>query len=448
MSKLRLYNSLTRRIDSFKPRENKKVKMFVCGPTVYDYIHIGNARTFTIFDVIAKWLRHIGYDVQYIQNITDIDDQIIRRSAEKGKNPLEYALEYDRIFREDMKALGNDAVSEYARATDHIPQVIAQVKVLIAKGHAYKIDGDGWYFDLSTFPDYGKLSGRTAAAADDSVSRIDDSSKKRNIGDFCIWKFSKDHEPSWPDDELGAGRPGWHIEDTAITEHFFGPQYDLHGGGMDLKFPHHEAEIAQQESASGKKPFVKYWMHAGFLETSKAKMSKSLGNFLTLHEALEQYEPAVLRFYLLSNHYRAPLDFSDDSLKSAQAAVQRIGELARKKGDTKLPFQSAVQAITEAMDDDFNTPKAFAAIFSFIKEANAQQAVPENGFFDMVSDIFGIVPAPESDIPMDIQTLVDKRQTTRDTKDWKTSDALRDELAELGYSVDDTTYGPLIKKSK
>jgi cysteinyl-tRNA synthetase len=320
---IHLYNSLRRTTEELIPRSEGHIDMFVCGPTVYDRIHIGNARTLTVFDVIAKWLRHRGLDVNYIQNITDIDDRIIARASEKGVDALEFARQFDDAFRADMKALGNDAVSQYARATDHIAQVIAQVKTLRDKGFVYLIEGDGWYYDLSKFSDYGKLSGRTGMQANDAVSRIDDSDKKRNTGDFCVWKLKKSEtEPSWADSELGEGRPGWHIEDTSITEHYFGPQYDLHGGGMDLKFPHHEAEIAQQEAASGMEPFVKYWMHVGFLENKSAKMSKSLGNFLTLHVALEQYDPAVLRFYFLSNHYRAPLDFTPTAL---DAVPQTLG---------------------------------------------------------------------------------------------------------------------------
>ena len=443
---IRLYNSLTRTTEELIPRTPGAVNMFVCGPTVYDRIHIGNARTFTVFDVVAKWLRHRGLDVNFIQNITDIDDRIIARAAEKHENPLEYARGFDDLFRHDMQALGNDAVSQYARATDHIAQVISQVKTLREKGFVYLIDGDGWYYDLTKFPDYGKLSGRTGLQANDAISRIDDSEKKRNTGDFCVWKLSKPGEPVWENAELGAGRPGWHIEDTAITEHYFGPQYDLHGGGMDLKFPHHEAEIAQQEAASGKEPFVKYWMHVGFLENKSAKMSKSLGNFLTLHEALEKYDPAVLRFYFLSNHYRAPLDFSDSVLDAAQAAINRITELERKHSDIVIDEAPAVHAIGEAMDDDFNTPKAFAAVFDLVREANAKGAVPPKSFFTFLSETFGIIPDASTAVPEDIQRLVDERQLAREQKDWATSDALRDRLSELGYTVDDTPYGPLIKK--
>ncbi len=443
---IRLHNSLTRKTEELASRAPGRVEMFVCGPTVYDRIHIGNARTFTVFDVVAKWLRYRGLEVNYIQNITDIDDRIIIRANEHGENPLEYARRFDEAFRTDMQALGNDAVSQYARASDHVPQVITQVKALRNKGNAYLIEGDGWYFDLTTFPDYGKLSGRTGLQANDAVSRIDDSEKKRNTGDFCVWKLSKPGEPSWEDAELGAGRPGWHIEDTAITEHYFGPQYDLHGGGMDLKFPHHEAEIAQQEAASGKVPFVKYWMHVGFLENKSEKMSKSLGNFLSLHDALSKYDPAVLRFYFLSNHYRAPLDFSDSALDIAQAAVRRITELMLKRSDVVIDEAPTIAAISSAMDDDFNTPKAFAVMFDLVRESNAKGAVPPKSFFTFLSDTFGIISEGPALVPEEIQKLVDERQLAREQKDWTTSDNLRDQLSELGYTVDDTPYGPLVKK--
>lgn len=466
MSELKLYNSLSRKIENFEPREGKKVNMFVCGPTVYDYVHIGNARTFTIFDVIAKWLRHRGYELNFIQNITDIDDRIIARAAEAERKTKEYAKEYEGHFLEDMKALSNDAVSQYARATDHIDQVIKQVKKLIEKRNVYLIDGDGWYFDLTTFPDYGKLSGRTGLQANDAVSRIDENEKKRNTGDFCVWKLSKPGEPIWEDAELGSGRPGWHIEDTAITEYYFGPQYDLHGGGIDLKFPHHEAEIAQQEAASGEVPFVKYWMHAGFLEMDKQKMSKSLGNFMTLREALKKYSPATLRFYLLSNHYRAPLDYSEETLASAANAVARIGELASKielfakngeggeeSGAVKKLSANMHEEVESSMDNDFNTPQAFAAFFEYISEVN--KLISESGItsadaelikedYGWINGLFGIIPATE--IPEDVRELSEERQLARENKDWSAVDELKKKINDLGYTVDDTPYGPLVKK--
>ena len=438
--------------------------MFVCGPTVYGYIHVGNARTFTVFDFVARWLRHRGYEVMYLQNITDIDDHIIQKAADTGTQWKDVADTYTSAFLDDMRSLDCTAVNAYARASDYIPHVIEQVKTLVAKGNVYRIDGDGWYFDLTTFPDYGKLSGRTAAAADDGVSRIDDSSKKRNTGDFCVWKFSKPGDPSWDDAQLGAGRPGWHIEDTAITEATFGPQYDLHGGGIDLKFPHHEAEIAQQEAASGKVPFVKHWMHVGFLEIASRKMSKSVGNIDTLRDVLKRYPAAAIRFFLLSGHYRAPLDYSPQSLDAAAAAVQRISEVIAKLA--QVPDSDLVDDlgtllgqtdahIEEAIDDDLNLPAAFAALFTLTTEVNkalaagSVGATSRNGllaFFHRMHACFGIVPSPDEAIPTEVQALVDQRTEARERKDYAAGDRIRDQIADLGYVVDDTPYGPLVKR--
>ena len=462
---VRLYNSLTRRIEPFAPRDTADVKMFVCGPTVYDGIHIGNARTFTVFDVLAKWLRYRGYGLTYLQNITDVDDRIIARAAEASEDALVYARRYEQIFRDDMQALGNDAVDQFVRATDHITQVIAQVKTLRDKGHAYLIEGDGWYFDLSTFADYGKLSGRTSLQAEDAVSRIDDNTSKRNAGDFCLWKLSKPGEPVWDEEELGAGRPGWHIEDTAMTEHYFGPQYDLHGGGIDLKFPHHEAEIAQQEAASGKIPFVRHWMHAGFLQLDGSKMSKSVGNILRLRDALERYGAPALRFFFLSALWSDPLDCSDRSLDAASAAVQRIGEAAQRcvsfpyasGGGNGLDdrFTSAHDDLVSAMDDNLNTPRAFGILFECVSDVNqamaagtltTAEAASFRGLLTFASDIFGIVPAGPPDIPDEVLSLVSEREDARSRKDWDVADNLRLRLSELGWRVDDTSYGPLIKK--
>ena len=460
---IRLYNSLSRTVEPFIPRDDKKVNMFVCGPTVYDYIHLGNARTFAVFDFLVRWLRHREYNVTYLQNITDIDDHILRKAADLRVPWKDIADQYTAAYLDDIKALGCNEVTTYARATDYIPQVIAQVKTLITKGNAYRIEGDGWYFDLSTFPDYGKLSGRTAALAEDAVSRIDDSSKKRNTGDFCVWKFSKPGEPSWEDAELGAGRPGWHIEDTAITEAVFGPQYDLHGGGIDLKFPHHEAEIAQQEAASGKVPFVRHWMHVGFLEISSRKMSKSVGNIDRLRDVLTRYPVEAVRFFLLSGHYRAPLDYSPQSMDAAAAAVQRISEVLAKLAhmpesdstvDLVPQIDAAETAIFEALDDDLNVPVAIATFFALISQVN--RMIPGglsdasrrhlNRFFTQMGACFGFIPAREEAVPPDVRMLLDQRQVAREAKDYKASDQIRDQLAQMGYTVDDTTYGPLVKR--
>jgi len=497
---MQLYNTLTKTKERLIPRNNKELQMFVCGPTVYDYIHIGNARTFVFFDVVAKYLRSQNYEVDYIQNITDIDEKIIKRAQEAGREPLDWAKEYTEKFKEDMKGLGVDS-PKYAPATKHIEQVIKQVKTLIDKGHAYLLENDGWYFDLSTFKDYGKLSGRTTQMADDAVTRIDENDKKRNKGDFCLWKFTEvrpqiskevepqqmtvidgsgnanaptriiNGEPTW-NTELGWGRPGWHIEDTAITEHFFGPQYDIHGGGQDLIFPHHEAEITQQESASGKKPFVKYWMHSAFIVVNKdQKMSKSLGNFETVNELLKKYTKETLRFYLLSSYYRQPLEFSEKILKQSEAAINRLAEFVTKLDQIKVSDISTIQAVAqvveilnkylvetrgkflEAMNNDFNTPEAFAAIFEMIRNINPllaenkmskKQAEEVLSFLKEINGITGIIPSEQQKIPVEVRELVEKREKLRQEKNYKESDKIRAQLHELGYGIEDTVYGPLV----
>lgn len=456
-----IYNTLTKTKEKLIPRQDKKIQMFVCGPTVYDYIHIGNARTFVFFDVVAKYLRSQEYEVDYIQNITDIDDKIIARSKESNREPLEYAKEYYEKFKEDMKGLGVDS-PKYAPATEYIEQVVKQVKTLIDKGRAYFIEGDGYYFDLSTFKDYGKLSGRTALMADDAVSRIDENESKKDKGDFCLWKISKDNEPSW-DTKLGKGRPGWHIEDTAITEHYFGPQYDIHGGGQDLIFPHHEAEITQQESASGLKPFVKYWMHVAFLINKEQKMSKSLGNFETIHELLKKYSKETLRFYLLSGYYRQPLEFSDKALKQSQAGVHRIAEFTQKlkhtpisqvnsSAEISLFTSEAKKGFLEAMNNDFNTPKALAVIFELIRKINPLVTTSQIDiseivkFLSEINEVLSIVPTEQQKIPVKVQELVEKREKFREEKNYDESDKIRAQIQDLGWEIEDTIYGTLVAK--
>jgi len=432
-----------------------KIKMFVCGPTVYDYMHIGNARTFVIFDAYAKWLRFSGVELEYIQNITDIDDKIIARAKEQGKDPLEFAHKWEQIFYEDARAL-DITTPIYKRAMDHIPEIINQVKRLIEKGHVYEIENDGYYFNLSTFADYGKLSGRMDLKDDDAISRIDENENKRNKGDFCVWKGN-----------FETGRPGWHIEDTAITEKYFGPQYDIHGGAIDLIFPHHEAEIAIMESISGISPFVKKWMHAGFLTNKGKRMGKSNANFTTVREALKHYSAAVLRFYFLSAHYRSPIDFSMDNLKQAEAAAQRISEFLSKidSFEDEMPpeLNSDIQAIVAtserdfagALDDDFNTPRAFAAIFDLMRQINPlissrtldqRNAKEIKRFFDDIKKVLGIVPDQVLEIPKIVQMLIDQRGRARNDKNYEMADELRKQIEEGGYYVDDTAYGALVKK--
>src|SRR3989344_4696453 len=462
---MRIYNTLTKKSEELIPRSAGKVQMFVCGPTVYDLVHIGNARTFVFFDAFAKYLRLRGLEVEYLQNITDIDDKIIAKAQAEKIAAAEVANEFEKEFMTDMSALGVTGVTRYARATDHIPQVIEQVKKLINSGHAYQIK-DGWYFDVKKFAGYGKLSGRSVEMAEDGVSRIDESGEKHNKADFCLWKFSMaDGEPAWDSEDLGRGRPGWHIEDTAITEHYFGPQYDIHGGGQDLIFPHHEAEIAQQESASGLEPFVKYWLHVAFLVNKDKKMSKSKSNFTTAHELLEKYPKEVLRFYLLSGHYRQPLEFSEKLLNQSAAAMQRIKEflnkitLSEKEDKYENPITESINKTKDdfkiAMNDDFNTPRAIAEIFGLIRGINSLRGIkslPQKAsdeiikFFDDIDAILGIIPTEQKEIPVEVQELVNKREKSREEKNYDEADKIRAQINDLGYEVEDTIYGPLVVK--
>jgi len=363
----KLYNTLTGKLEEFEPIESGKVKVFVCGPTVYDFSHIGHGKTYTQFDTIVRALRYSDYEVSYVINITDIDDKIIKRAHERSMEPSALAEEYEKAYLEDMRSLNNTSADKYARAHDYIPEIKGQVKRLIEKGFAYKIS-DGYYFDTKSFSDYGKLSGRDTLKAGDAVSRIDENPEKKNPGDFCLWKFKKEGEPFWSAD-FGDGRPGWHIEDTAITETLLGQQYDIHGGAIDLIFPHHEAEIAQMESVSGKSPFVRYWLHSGFLNIKSEKMSKSLGNFLTIREVVEKgVSPSALRYYFLTAQYRTPMDFSWEGLEAAGNAFHKL-----EKFVASLPRGGVVDTLyknkfKEKLENDFNTPQALSVVWGLIKD--------------------------------------------------------------------------------
>ncbi|MEK6847592.1 MAG: cysteine--tRNA ligase, partial [Nanoarchaeota archaeon] len=369
---IKLYNTLTRKKEVFKPISGKKVNFFVCGPTVYDYSHLGHAKTYIQFDMIVKYLRFRGFKVYYLQNITDIDDKIIKKaqSGSEGFNWKRISQKYEQLYKEDMAGLGVDSVNNYAKATDYIEEIISQVKRLIKKGYAYRIS-DGWYFDLSKDKDYGKLAKRTKIQGEDAVSRIDENKGKRNSGDFCLWKFSRPGEPIWKA-EIGDGRPGWHIEDTAITEKNFGPKYDIHGGATDLIFPHHEAEIAQMESISGKKPLVRYWMHAGFLNMEKEKMSKSLGNFMTIREALRVYKKDTIRYFFASTNYRKPIDFSEGALKSAENSVERLKNIIAELKDDKKLNKKYLEEFQNEVDDDINLPNGLAVLWNLLRDERAE----------------------------------------------------------------------------
>ncbi len=462
---IKIFNTLTGKKDPLKPIKAKKINIFVCGPTVYDYPHIGHGRLSVTFDFFVKYLRSCGYNVFYLQNITDLDDKIIARAKEKGVSPKDLAVAFEKEYIKGMKGLGVTAVSKYARATDYIKEIVSQVKRLIEKGYAYEIKDDGIYYDISKFKDYGKLAGRTALDAEDSVSRVDYSKDKRNRGDFCIWKFrQQEGEPSWPA-PFGQGRPGWHIEDTAITEKFFGAQYDIHGGARDLIFPHHEAEVSLMESLSGKKPLVRYWMHAGFLTVGGQKMSKSLKNFITIDDFLRRCEGNYFRFFVAKNLWNQPMDYSESALIEIKSAVGKIEDFLRKlkscninsKNQNIKLIKNFKEEFFRELDDNFNTPKALAVIFEFIKSANTllekgllskREALEIYKFFEDINEIFGFMDYKKINfkIPAKIKKLADQREKFRKEKNWQKSDELRKEIERQGYVIEDTAMGLSIKK--
>jgi cysteinyl-tRNA synthetase len=461
---LKVYNTLSRKKEIFKPIDKNRVNMFVCGPTVYDYSHLGHAKTYVQFDIIVRYLRYRGFVVFYLQNITDIDDKIIQRAKELKVTPKELAQQFENEYYKDMNALGITSVDKYARATDYIQAIIEQVKTLLERGYAYIIE-DGIYFDLSKFPDYGKLSGRTSVEAEDAVSRIDESVNKRNKGDFCLWKRSKPDEPKW-DSPWFKGRPGWHIEDTAITESHFGPQYDIHGGARDLIFPHHEAEIAQMEAKSGKKPFVKYWLHTGFLTVEGRKMAKSLGNFITIRDALKKYDAEVIRLFFASTHYRSPIDFNQKKLEQSKKSLERLyttlesihskktsDKITKQEKNFEMRLQDYKKKFINAMDNDFNSSEALKVIFEMSNEVNKFLSRRKKisvklkekifGLFRELGGIFGILQKEikKEELPEDIKRLIDERERARKKKDWKTADAIRSKLKEMGILLEDTPEG-------
>jgi len=444
-----LTNTFTKKKDKFEPINEKKVNLFVCGPTVYDHSHLGHAKTYSQFDFIVRFLRYSGYEVFYLQNITDIDDKILARSKESAIPWKDLTAKFEKLYMEDMKKLNNISVTKYARATDYIDQIVKQVKTLMEKGFAYKID-DGIYFEIAKFPEYGKLSGRTELKKDDSVSRIDENTQKRGWNDFCLWKFSKPDEPSWKV-EIGEGRPGWHIEDTAITETFFGPQYDIHGGAVDLIITHHEAEIAQMEAASGKTPLVKYWLHTAFLMVEGRKMSKSLGNFYTIDDVIKKgFDPLALRYLFLGSHYRETLNFTWDSIKAAQNGLINIkSQIASLKSETKRTILSEEKEekidnfrmkFDEAMSDDFNTPKALAVLWEALKSN-----IPSTDKYDLAmsfDEILGLdldKKPIEKEIPEEIKNLIEKRNELRKEKNFEEADKIRKQIEEAGFEVKDTS---------
>jgi cysteinyl-tRNA synthetase len=465
--------------EEFKPMVGNRVYMFVCGPTVYDESHLGHARTYLAFDVIARYLRFKGYDLFYLMNITDIDDNIIRRANQLERPSWEIAEEYFEHFIRDMKALNMDQVNLYAKATEHVPEIIAQAQTLIEKDYAYENDGYV-YYEVHKFEDFGKLSHQQLDHLQPGA-RVEVDDNKRDPQDFVLWKSQKPGEPTW-DSPWGPGRPGWHIEDTAITTKYFGDQYDIHGGARDLIFPHHESEITIAESATGKKPFVKYWFHSGFLNVEGEKMSKSLDNFFTIQEVLEKYGAEVVRFFLLYTHYRSPIDFAEAQLGEAQQGYERIvNTIANVKSlidqaevkETNTGQDEELSGVVkefrkrfiEVMDDDFNTREAIAAMFDFSravnklsgKDSNKKVLTDVTNAYNTAGKILGLFQVDvgtksaegEAELTDELVNLIlDAREKLRGKKEYELSDELRDRLTELGVVLEDTADGIKWRHSK
>lgn len=463
-----IYNSQTRKKEEFKPIEPGKVKMYVCGPTVYNYFHVGNARPFIVFDVLRRYFSYIGYDVTFVQNFTDIDDKMIKRANEEGITVKELGDRFIEEYFKDASALGIRPATVHPRATEHIGDIIKLVKTLQEKGFAYEVNGDV-YFDTQKDEHYGKLSGQNLEDLE-AGARISVDDVKRNPADFALWKAEKPGEPSW-NSPWGKGRPGWHIECSAMSRKYLGDTFDIHAGGKDLLFPHHENEVAQSECATGC-TFANYWMHNGFINIDNEKMSKSAGNFFTVRDILQQYEAEDIRMFMLSAHYRSPVNFSKDMMSQAHASLQRLytardnmyylmnhaDEKALSDAENALlvKVEESRQRFISAMDDDMNTADAMGALFEIVKEANitlndksSKQAIA--GTLDTLSalaDVMGLLTRkpPEEALPEDIQALVDARADARKSKNWALSDQLRDQLKELGYSVEDTAKGQKVQK--
>jgi len=465
---LRVHNTLTRQKEEFSPLRGQRVNMFVCGLTPQDHAHLGHAKTYVAFDVVARYLRHKGYAVFYLQNVTDVEDRIIDAMREKGLAWQDVIRPFWEEYLEAMDSLNVTSVNLYARATDYIPEIVEQIRGLIARGHAYAVDGDV-YYAVGSFDGWGKLSGQRTEELRPGA-RVEVDAKKRDPADFALWKARKPGEPAW-DSPWGPGRPGWHIEDTAITIHHFGPQYDIHGGATELMFPHHEAEIAQAEAFTGSRPFVKYWMHTGLLNVKGEKMSKSLRNFWSLKDALAEYDGEVLRFFLVYAHYRSPIDFSPEAVDEAKSAYGRltdaIGNLEaemRSAPETgiqdhvvRAAARSARETFDAAMEDDFNTREALAAVFDLAGVANkalgqtGREALADaQAAFETFGEVLGLWRRKGRGAAVSeglIDALVALREDARKRKDFATSDRIRDLLAADGIALEDTKTGVRWKRS-
>ncbi len=464
---MQIYNSMTRKKEEFKPIHEGKVGIYACGPTVYNFFHIGNARPFIVFDVLRRYMEYRGYEVTFVQNFTDIDDKMIRRANEEGVTVKEVADKYIAEYYTDAKALGIRPATVHPRATEHMQQIIDLIQRLIDKGLAYESRGDV-YYRVKAFPRYGCLCGQNLEDLE-SGARVSVDELKEDPLDFALWKNQKPGEPAW-ESPWGMGRPGWHIECSAMSTTYLGETFDIHGGGKDLLFPHHENEIAQTSGATGK-PYVNYWMHNGFININNEKMSKSAGNFFTVRDIAKEFDLEAVRLFMLSAHYRSPINFSRDLIEAAASSLERLyiarNQLAflkqsaenREINEAEAGFINECRRSEEkfiaAMDDDMNTADALAALFELVREVHK---LPQSGVsleavemgqktLAALCDVLGLLMKKDDGIPADVQAMVDERAEARKNKDWKRSDELRDQIKAMGYILEDTKAGQKVRKA-
>ncbi len=470
---LKLYNSLSNRKEEFRPIEPGRVRMYVCGMTVYDYCHLGHARVMVVFDVVARYLRSRGYQLTYIRNITDIDDKIIKRANERAEPFTVLTERFVAEMHRDSAALGILPPDAEPKASEHIREILAMIARLIEVGHAYRADNGDVYYEVRSFPEYGRLSGKSIDDLE-SGARVEPGEAKRDPLDFALWKAAKPNEPAW-DSPWGRGRPGWHIECSAMSTAALGSHFDIHGGGADLQFPHHENEIAQSEGATGE-PFVNYWMHNGFVRVNEEKMSKSLGNFFTVREILARYRPEEVRYFILTSQYRSPLNYDEEHLENARAALTRLYTALRGLPEAKPAGAEAfAERFEAAMDDDFNTPEALAVLFELVREVNRARAESEaqaagpGAELRRLGGILGLlqgdadeylkgkgaavdatietptVEAGASQRPSlsedQLEALIRHRAEARQARNWAESDRIRDQLKAAGVILEDGPEG-------
>ncbi len=458
---MKIYNTLTRKKETFTPVKEGEARIYACGPTVYNFFHIGNARPFIIFDTLRRYLEYKGYRVTFVQNFTDIDDKMINKANDEGITVKELADRFIGEYYTDAQALCIKPATHHPKATEHMDEIINLIQTLVDKGHAYLAGGDV-YFDVSSFQGYGKLSGQSLEELM-AGARVESSEQKKNPMDFALWKAKKENEPFW-DSPFGQGRPGWHIECSAMSQKYLGDTFDIHGGGVDLIFPHHENEIAQSEAATGK-PFANYWMHNGFINIDNKKMSKSLNNFFTVRDIAAEYDLLAVRMFMLSAHYRNPINFSRELIEQAKTALLRIHtcvenltHIMNNGSQTQVPgveemLNTHVAKYMEMMDDDLNTAGAIGTIFELVKDINltfeksdsVAGAQLAHKTLCQLLDVLGLNKVDE-EVPSRVKELLEERNQARSAKNWALSDQLRDEIASLGYAVKDTPGGAQLTK--